>query len=183
MRIRTVAGLVLIGLAAPVAAAEEKTVPLSTLVSGDAVRLQLAGNRKTIRATIESLTDDEMVLRPRNAIEPLRVSLSHLQDLEVTRGRRSHWKQGGLIGFIPGAVFMGAAFGTGIDCYRDCDFDPKAGVIAGVFGGIITGSLGALVGLAIRTDAWVRVEERKPRVDLILAPTKGQMRFGLSVSF
>ena len=183
MGIRTVVGLVLVGLAAPAAATEEKSVPLSTLVSGDQVRLRLADSRKTIRATIESVTDDEMVVRPPNAVEPLRFSPMQLQSLEVRRGRHSHWRKGALIGLVPGAVLMGAAFGTGIDCYRDCTFDPKVGVIAGAFGGILTGSAGALVGLAFKSDRWVRVEERKPRVDLILAPTKGQMRFGVSVSF
>ena len=129
MGIRTVVGLVLVGLAAPAAATEEKSVPLSTLVSGDQVRLRLADSRKTIRATIESVTDDEMVVRPPNSVEPLRFSPMQLQSLEVTRGRHSHWRKGALIGLVPGAVLMGAAFGTGIDCYRDCTFDPKVGVM------------------------------------------------------
>ncbi len=183
MGARTAAWLTTIGLLASIASGEEKTVPLTSLAPGDSVRLQVSGSQKTIRATLDGLTDDEMVIRPKNAAEPMRVSLSQLRSLEVVTGRRSHWKQGALIGFVPGAVLMGAAIGTGVDCYRDCPFDPTLGAIGGIFGGIVTGSVGALVGLAIRTDRFARVDARKPKVDLILTPGKESMGIGLVMAF
>ena len=183
MSARIAAWLTTIGLFASIASGEEKTVPLTSLAPGDSVRLQVSGSQKTIRATLDGLTDDEMVIRPKNAAEPMRVSLSQLRSLEVVTGRRSHWKQGALIGFVPGALLVGAAIGTGVDCYRDCPFDPTLGAIGGIFGGIVTGSVGALVGLAIRTDRFARVDARKPKVDLILTPGKGRMGVGLVVAF
>jgi len=34
--------------------------------------------------------------------------LESIQKLEVARGRRSFWKEGAIIGFVPGALFFGA---------------------------------------------------------------------------
>jgi hypothetical protein len=170
-------------LAAPVIVADETSGPLSALASGDRVRLRFAGNGKSLRATIESVTADELFLRPLGVAQPLRLSLAQLQSLEVARGRRSQWRKGALIGFVPGALFLGYVAGAlCIDCV-DKDFQPGDALVGGLIGGVATGSVGALVGLAFKTDRWVRVHERKPKVSLTLAPAKGQVRVGLSVSF
>jgi len=184
MKVRTATWLIAIALAAPVAEADQTSGPLSTLTSGDRVRLQLAGTDGSLRATIESATADELVLRPQGAAEPLRLGLAQLQSLEVARGRSSHWLKGAAIGFMPGAL-LGGLVGARSTCYPDDNecFNGGLAVVGALTGGIVTASVGALIGLAFRTDRWVRVHERKPKVALVLAPAKGQVRGGLSVGF
>ena len=171
-------------LAVPVARADDKTSPLSTLVPGDLVRVEVAGNRQTLKSTIESVTADELVLRPAGAGAPLRLSLQQLDRLEVARGRRSQWRRGAIIGFVPGALFFGLLGGVApcIDRSDPC-FDGEWATTGALIGGGLTASVGALVGLAFKTDRWVRVHDGKTRASLTLAPTEGGMRVGLSVSF
>lgn len=184
MRVRAAAGLVAIVVAAPKLVAGETSGPLSTLSSGDRVRLKLADNGKSLRATVESVTADELVLQQPGVSEPLRLSLPQLRSLEVARGRSSHWLKGAVIGSIPGAIIAGFA-GARSTCYYDDDtcFNGWAAVGGALVGGIATASVGALIGLAVRTDRWVKVHERKPKVALILVPTRREMRAGLSISF
>jgi hypothetical protein len=173
-------------LAAPLVVADETSGPLSTLTSGDRVRLRLAGSGKSLRATIESVTADELVLRPLDSAKPLRLSLAQLRSLEVARGRRSQWRSGALIGFIPGALFFGWV-GAALACidFTECPSSQwgDGALVGGLVGGVATASVGALVGLAFKTDRWVRVHERKPKLALMVAPANGQVRVGLSVSF
>jgi hypothetical protein len=100
----------------------------------------------------------------------------------VVRWRRSRWRQGAVIGFVPGALFMFAFLSSLNDCYRDCPFDSEA-VGYGLVGGVITGTLGALIGLAVKTDRWVPVEVLRPKLALTLAPAKGGLRADLSLRF
>lgn len=172
-------------LVAPsIQAGDEDVAPFSALTSGDRVRFQFEKRGRSLKATIESVTADELVLRPNGAAAPLRFSLSQLPGLEVAQGRRSQWRKGALIGSIPGAVLFGLAGGV-IECDigdDDC-FSPSSAVAGGLIGGALTASVGALVGLAFRTDRWVRVQERKPDVALMLRPAKGQAGLTLTVSF
>jgi hypothetical protein len=176
-------GLIAVWLAAAVAGADDTQAPLSALAPGDVVRVEIAGDRKSLRATVESVTAAEIVLRQGSA-EPLRIDVSQLQSLDVARGRRSEWRKGAVIGFVPGFLVTGLILGV-VACVDvpDCSFRPGHALVGGVFGGIPTGAVGALIGLAFRTDRWVRVHERKPRVSLLLAPVPQGTRFGLSVSF
>lgn len=183
MGVRTAAWLIVMLLAAPFTAADDTSAPLSTLTSGDRVRLRLAEDGKRLHATVEEVRADELVLRPPRAGEPLRLSPAQLQSLEVARGRHSQWRKGALIGFVPGALFWGYVVGTGVDCYSNCPFNAGLGIPGGLVGGVLTGSVGALVGLAIKTDSWVGVYEKKPKVALTLRPAKGQAQIGVSVSF
>jgi len=184
MKVRTATLFVAMVVAAPAVLADETNGSLLVLASGDRVRLRLAGNGKSLRATIESVTADELILRPLGAAQPLRLSLAQLESLDVARGRRSQWRKGAVIGFVPGALFLGGLAGTWCtDGCVDPDFQLGDAALGGLVGGAATASVGALVGLAFKTDRWVRVHERKPKVSLMLAPAKGQVRVGLSVSF
>lgn len=183
MRFRTTVWLIVFALAVPVAGADDTGGSLQTLTSGDRVRVEVVGRGKTLRATIESVTADEIVLRPVGTAEPLRLDLAQLQTLDVARGRRSQWRRGAAIGFLSGALVLGIA-GANSRCTVG---DPIAcNILTGFIvltGGVVTATAGALVGLAFKTDRWERVHERKPRVSLILAPGREATRFGLSVSF
>lgn len=185
-RSRTTVWLIVIALAVPVAVADDTGGSVQMLTSGDRVRVEVVGRRKTLRATVESVTADEIVLRPQDAAGPLRVDLAQLESLDVARGRRSHWLKGAVIGLGTGTLLFGLAGGTICGTYGDntgCPFDWNLGRLFGLIGGVVTTPVGALAGLAFRTDRWERVHERKPKVSLVIAPAKGETRFGLSVSF
>ena len=178
-------GLIVAALCTPAlaAAAAVDSVTLAELSRGDRVRVRLASGGKSVRGTLDATGPDEIVVRPTDPAQPpLRVSPQQVAKLEVVRGRRSHWVRGAVIGFVPGALFMGAV-GVGLsDCYRDCDHAGEAARY-GLAGGAITGAVGALIGLAVKTDRWVLVQDRRPKLALTLAPAKGGFRADLSLRF
>ena len=180
---------VAMALFATVAGAEDQASPLSTLAAGDRVRVKVLGNRETLTATIESVTADELVLKSMGAAPLLRLSLGQLDQLDVARGSRTQWRKGAVIGLIPGAVLGGLA-GALIQCdpyASECNPDATLAAAGGLAGAIIVGgataTVGGLIGLAFKNDRWVRVHEGKQKVSLILAPARGGVRAGLSVSF
>ncbi|MEO8500382.1 MAG: hypothetical protein ABI565_05655 [Vicinamibacteria bacterium] len=183
MEIRATMGLIAMALAAVVAEADDTKDTLAALTAGDRVQLVVAG-RKTLRATINSITANEIVVRSEGSADPVRFDLLQLQSLDVAQGSRSQWRKGAAIGFVPGFLLTGLLIGvlTCIDL-PDCSFRPGYAVAGGVLGGVATGSVGALVGLAVKREQWVRVYERKPAVSFILAPTKGGTRVGVSIAF
>ena len=183
------AWLIVAAVAVPASGADDRKSPLATLVPGDPVRVEVAGHRRTLAATVESVTADELVLRAVGTVEPLRFSLGQLDRLEVARGSRSQWRKGAVIGFVPGAV-LGGLLGVGIACDAeisggcvDGSFVAGAGLVSAAVVGTTTADVGALAGLAFKSDRWVRLHDGKTRASLTLAPTEGGMRVGLSVSF
>ena len=179
-----VAAILVASLGASAHAAADDSVTLADLSRGDRVRLRLSSGGKTVHGTVDAAVPDEVVVRPKNPAQPLlRLSPQQMEKLEVVRGRRSRWREGAVIGFVPGAVFMGLAVVALDDCYRDCG--DKTGEVLGygLVGGAITGSLGALIGLAVKTDRWAPVATGRPKVALNLAPTKGGFRANLSLRF
>ncbi|MEO8502114.1 MAG: DUF6232 family protein [Vicinamibacteria bacterium] len=171
-------------LAASVAVADDTNASLSTLTPGDQVRLRPAGSGKTLRAAVESVTADELIVRPQGVAEPLHLSLTQLHSLEVVRGQSSEWRKGAVIGFVPGALVFGLVGGVvACDIGDDHCFSFGSAAAGVLIGGVVTGSIGALVGLAFKTDRWVKVDGRKPQVSLMLSPARGQVRVGLSVTF
>jgi len=154
MGIRAATGLIVAALCAPVIGAAEDSLTLADLSRGDQVRLRLATGGKSVRGILDAAGPDEIVVRPRDPAQPpLRLSPQQMAKLEVVRGRRSRWRRGAVIGFVPGALFMYAAARSLDDCYRDCGF-PGEAVVVGLVGGVITGAVGALIGHAVTTDRW-----------------------------
>ena len=98
------------------------------------------------------------------------------------RGRRSRWREGAVIGFFPGAIFMGLAV-VGLDeCTHDCDHTGPV-MAYGLAGGLVTGTVGALIGLAVKTDRWTEVSTGRPKTAFSLRPAKGGFRAGVSLTF
>ena len=163
--------------------AEELGQGLPTLVRGDRVRVRLGGKTKT--GTIEALTTEGLLLRSSRHAETTLMPLESIQKLEVARGQRSHWEEGALIGFVPGALLLGGLAGQ-LAC-MDAQWEPCNGTGAAVegalIGGAATAGVGALVGLAIKTDRWVVVEQRKPQLGLTVMPSRGGFGAGVSLRF
>ena len=179
-----VAALLVASLGASAHAAADDSVALADLSLGDRVRLRLSSGGKTVHGTVEAAGPDEVVVRPKSLAQPLlRLSPQQMEKLEVVRGRRSRWREGAVIGFVPGAVFMGFTVLALDDCYSDCDSNVGPVLGYGLVGGAITGSLGALIGLAVKTDRWAPVATGRPKVALDLAPMKGGFRANLSLRF
>jgi hypothetical protein len=183
MGIRVVTGLILAALCAPVLAGADDSVTLAELSRGDQVRVRLTSGGKSVRGTLDAAGPGEIVVRPLDTAQPpLRLSPQQVAKLEVVRGRRSHWGRGAIIGFLPGAVFGGVlAVGLG-ECDPECGQTDEVLAYA-LVGGAVTGAVGALIGLAIKTDRWVLVQERRPKLALTLAPAKGGFRADLSLRF
>ena len=180
---RTAAALILALTGTTTRAGDDERAKLETVSAGDIIRFRHATTGKTIRAIVDDVREDLLLLHEDPAKEALRVSFREFGKLEVLRGKRSRWREGALIGFVPGALFMGVLVRVVDDCYRDCD---RAGGIMGygLAGGAVTGSVGALVGLAFHTDRW-RTATARRRTDVAVnaAPVKGGFGASFSVRF
>ncbi|HKZ31306.1 MAG TPA: hypothetical protein VJ648_03000 [Vicinamibacteria bacterium] len=153
---RAAPGLMVAALCAPVIGAAEDSLTLADLSRGDQVWLRLTTGGKSVLGILDAAKPDEIVVRPRDPKQPpLRLSPQQMAKLETVRGRRSRWRQGAVIGFVPGALFMFAFVSSLDECYRDCGFDAEA-VGYGLVGGAITGTLGALIGPQSRPIAGCR---------------------------
>jgi len=172
---------------ATLAAANPAAAP--ALARGERVRLWLAGSsthvgsRKKISGTVESVSPEALVVRPFEAsASPVTLSRTQIDMLEVARGTRRRWPEGAAIGFVPGAVF-GVAAGYALSCDDyNASCNGAAGAVVGLVLGAGTACLGALVGLAFKTDRWVSVPTR-PKVALQLAPVKGGLRAAVIVRY
>ena len=183
MRIRIATGLCLAALGVSALAAADEALTLADLSRGDRVRLRLSSGGKSVNGTIDAAGPEEIVVRPKDPAQPpLRLSPPQLAKLEVVHGKRSRWQGGAVIGFIPGALFMGAAVVGLSECDPNCDHTGEA-LGYGLVGGLVTGTIGGLIGLAIKTDRWVPVDTRRPKVALEAAPGRGGFRAHLSLRF
>jgi hypothetical protein len=174
-------------LAASLAAEDKTAAP--AFVQGERVQVWLAGDLKTghlekISGTLESVSPEAIVVRPRGApATPITLKLSKIERAEVVRGKRSHWPEGAGIGFVTGAVLGGiAGYALSCDDYN-ASCNGGTALAGGLVVGVATGGLGALVGLAFKTDRWVKVPLPKAKVALTLLPTPSGFRGSLSVRF
>ena len=174
---------VFLAVAGPVTLiAADRPLTLADLSPGDQVRLRLSVGGQSVRGRVEATESGQIVVRPKDGAQPpLHLSPDQMAKVEVVRGRRSHWVGGAAIGFVPGAL-MGVAVVANSECDPDCDHTGRA-LGYGLVGGAITGTVGALIGLAVKTDRWVPVETRRPKVALTLAPARGGFRAHLSLRF
>ncbi|HET8648198.1 MAG TPA: hypothetical protein VFO85_22065 [Vicinamibacteria bacterium] len=156
---------------------------------GDKVRLTWAGqDGSRLVATVLETGPGALVVRPRGGGPPLQVELDRLQRLEVARGRRGHFKEGALIGFLPGFAF-GAHVGNVLGCDdqgSDCTAIDAA-LVVGAITGSITAVAGGLVGLAIRSDRWKELPvpgaRGRARLGAALVPLRGGAAAGVTLSF
>ena len=173
----------LIACATPALAGITDSQTLADLTHGDRVKVRLSAGGKVIRGLVDASKPDELAVQPLDAGEPLlRLTPQQIAKLEVVRGRHGHWKEGAVIGFIPGAVFLTLLSVALDDCYRDCG-NTGQHLAAGAVGGAITAGAGALIGLAIRTDRWVSVTPSRKKLALDLAPTRGGFQANLALRF
>ncbi len=184
--------LILVVVASAVGAAgEEPPDPCaSAAFVGDRVRLRMTGERHLLTGKVLEIDGAALVIARGREGAVLRVPLASLDRLEVARGRRNRAALGAAIGFVPGALYAAAVVGA-LGCEEQVRCT-KVGpmLVSGLVGGAATGTLGALIGLAIRTDRWQAVPlgepaaGRKATLGIGLSPIAGRgLRVGLSVGF
>ena len=112
-----------------------------------------------------------------------------LTQLELSRGRKSHWLAGAGIGFVAGTgtvvLLLTSGTSTSIcDSAHNQDAIGPIGClgIASVTGGLPLGLVGALVGgLLVKTERWETADTRGLRVGVL--PRRGGVGFGASLRF
>lgn len=161
--------------------------PWSTLQVGDRVRLRTSTGRVT--GQVFGLDETGLLIRRGGDPEPVRIPLEAVERLEVARGKKGHAIQGTVVGFVPGALALGYVMAAFACKDEPADCRGTEGWVSGaVLGGSVTAGIGALIGLAIRTERWTPVatdvQGRRPTVGLGFAPAPGGgLGLALSVGF
>lgn len=144
--------------------------------TGEKVRIttRTAGLDRETRGLVVQSDAHSLTVSLGSGKPPVRVPLSSIKSLDVARGRRRAVKEGaisgGLVGVVLGAAAVYVASNALCEYDTDCDASPQGyGIGIGAFAAGGAG-LGALVGLAIKTDRWERVPVDRVRVALRPVP-------------
>ena len=141
-----------------------------------------------VRGTVVGWESGSLVLEPENpeGDTPLTLARDQITGLDVHRGRKSAAGKGALIGLGVGAV-AGIAVGWGLcgaisDIPCETSDQVEGSAIVGAVFGLLGAGIGALIGLAIKTDRWEAVPMEG--IGVTFTPVyDGQPGLALSVSF
>ncbi len=162
-------GLVLAGAALPNALAQ-KVAPLQP---GQRVRVHSALARTPeLIGGVQSVGPDTLVVRyvDGGASMATAIPLAYVTRLEVSRGQRSHWVRGLVIGLAAGAttgVILGAT-SEGDWLFSKSDLALMGAVVMAPIGGLVGLGIGALM----RTERWETVSLPRPAKSVTLAPRR-----------
>jgi hypothetical protein len=131
-----------------------------------------------------------LALRPDTIVvgndEPVELAISSLTRLEVSRGRESKARTGGIVGLIGGAV-AGAVICIASKCSLTSqsvepleDEGLNSIALAAALGGVAGYGVGVLIGSTIKVDRWEEVPLDRLRVTL-LPQRRGGVTVGLRV--
>jgi hypothetical protein len=126
--------------------------------------------RERIIGTLESATDNKLIVREGKEGPRREVPLASLNLLEVSRGRHSSSGKGALIGMFAGAA-GGVAAGYVVCNHGNCD--SSTGDLTGIWasalglgGGLFGAGIGAIIGGVIHTERWEKVSIHDLRVGI-----------------
>ncbi|HEX5632260.1 MAG TPA: hypothetical protein VFX50_03495, partial [Gemmatimonadales bacterium] len=135
-------------------------------------------DRIVVRGTFDGQDGDSLRIDPEGPLDVFAVSWASISKLERHAGVRRHTGSFALAFGVPGALvgaIGGAAFCSG-DYY--CEAGPTANALKwGAILGAGSAALGALVGSAVVTDRWERIE-----APLVVDPTVIHGRIGAAIS-
>ncbi len=148
----------------------------TSIAPGDTVRVTAPSmDMDESVGTVAALETDTLTVQVEDRADALYVPLADVTKLEVRRGQKSNAGKGALIGLGVGAV-VGVTFGFvacaaengGSVCTNDVgESSPFAFAAAtGAYGAVLGTGIGALIGLAARTDRWETVPLDRIRVSL-----------------
>lgn len=171
-------------LAAAVAAAN--AAPSGWPATGEKVRVTTLTGRSLEKGVVVHTDAEFLTVSLGSGQSPVRIPLASIERLEVARGRRTAAKEGALWGVVVGAVLGGLAVaGIGealCENATNCGASAEGYLVGvGIFGAAGAG-VGALTGLAIKKDRWVRVPVDRVRVEIRPVPAgagvQGSLRWG-----
>ncbi len=137
--------------------------------------------------TLTAVTIDSVVLRHENGATLLSLPLTSVASLDISRGKRSQFGRGALIGLgvgVAGGGILGLVGGLASDhCIDDPNPCPGAfaawGAILGILPGLV---VGGVAGAITKADRWEEIPLDRLRVSL--GPQRdGRFGLGLSVRF
>ena len=188
---RNTGSILCIGLLAatlgPFGAASAQTP--TALEQGDRVRVDLAlPETQAVEGTFQGVRGDSVLILLRAGSEVVQIPEDHIQRICVHLGERRLTWMGFGIGGASGALFGGAiGFALGDDPpFLSSDGDPfpfsaeDKAAIGAVFGGLVVGGIGALVGHGMWTGRWEEVGVPPVRPSLQVAPS-GRLGLGLTI--
>jgi hypothetical protein len=123
---------------------------------------------RSIRGTLVALSHDSLGVAIDGDLggAPVQMPVRAISKIELSRGHKRHALAGALAGFVTGAVFalvMTQSIPSGGTCtttHPNCGGSSVVPVSLGV--GLVTASIGGLVGYSIRTEQWRRVDPPPP---------------------
>ncbi len=147
--------LAVLALGAPLRTAAQQTPQ-----PGQRVRISLADDDR-VTGTLVRLPSDSLVLETADATRAY--PRSAITQLELSRGSRSHWKTGAVVGAVTGAVATFLVLNSGSPSSTNiCDSEHNQDAIgkgpclalAGLAGGLGGALLGGVVGSLLHGEAW-----------------------------
>lgn len=152
-----VVGLVLIS--ASVAWAEQPEGSGLPLTVGSKIRVRSGAVSEPVDGIVAGVDDHQLTLA--TDAGPLRVPRASISVVEMKVGRRSHWRQGAVVGAVVG---LAAAFAIPVDPVRCHSSDPNDVYVCsrGEALFLVPGfaAEGAFFGWLIKSDRWARVDVR-----------------------
>ena len=154
--------LLLLATAAVAQDAPDKELK-SVLTPGSRVRLVSSSVGARLQGTVLAVDDKELTLvseeRP-----PLKVALSSIAELDLSMGRRRHWRRGLLIG--AGVGLLWGAVAKVDEDFCDPDYTTNFCSRGEAMGGMTaaSGLMGAGIGALFKSDRWAPVRLGRPGV-------------------
>jgi len=155
------------------------------LEPGARIRVTVDGAGPHVQVGVyQGVRDTILVLQAGSA--PISIPLGRLRQVEVSRGRKGHWRAGAGVGFLVGvgaAVAFEAGSGSTAPCDQEQNQDAmSSGECLGIAaaGVALSTGLGALVGGLVRTERWQEVPVEGLRLTMVPRPGR---RLGLGIAF
>ena len=169
---------------AAAAVAGANAAPSGWPITGEKVRVTTLAGRSREMGVIVQTDAESLTVSLGSGQSPVRIPLASIERLEVARGRRTTARAGACYGGLVGAVLGGLAVaGLGealCENASDCGASAEGYLVGvGIFGAAGAG-VGALTGLAIKTDRWERLPVDRVRVGIRPAPGGASVQVSLA---
>lgn len=130
--------------------------------------------------TLVGSDDETLALQPEGGEPPLRLPWSTVGSLEVSAGRHSARKAGGIIGAVLGAMVVGLLDDPCPENEWGCS-ETTERLSGAAWGALVYGFVGGAVGSFVKTEQWVPASPERLRIGL--TPRADGIGVGLSVAF
>jgi hypothetical protein len=126
------------------------------LHEGSRVRVRVVGSSEPQIGTLARASGDSVLVRYLPDARPVAVSAAQLSTFETSLGKKGNTRKGAVVGFVVGTV-VGVAYGISWASEPNNDFAVHEIAATGLIVGGVGALLGAIAGVAIRTERWEAV--------------------------